>query len=92
MPPGEYEFLITIIIGNKQETVPVTITLTDPCGDAQLTIGDNPFPTTIQTYVLGDPAQTIAYIPSELITSQPSIDCGATIIKFLSWDNTPIEN
>lgn len=86
-PPGVYEFDITVTIGAKQVIVGFTLSLTDPCPGATLTIVNNPFALANIQYVLHESANEFVFDNNSLVSSSTSVDCGPQVLTFLTDTN-----
>jgi hypothetical protein len=80
-PPGIYNFEATVTVGDTEVVAPFTITISDPCAGASLSILNNPFASGLQ-YVLGDAANVFVFDNSVILSGTP-VDCGKVVIEIL---------
>jgi len=89
-PPGEYKFDITGTVGSGSDSVEVTLTITDPCPFATLTLSED-FPN-VTEYFLRDADLTIWWDAINSLTSDVLVDCGAATFEFKNSDDSALDS
>ena len=75
VPPGDYIFEITGIVGSTTKTVQFTLTVLNPCLELPvLVIPGTHF--VDKSYLLGDPESNQVWKYTNLVTDNSYVDCG----------------
>jgi hypothetical protein len=90
LPPGDYVFDIEICIGEVCYTIPFTMTMEDPCVEAQLSITDSPFAAEIN-YDLREVATEIPYDLETIGTKTTPASCDKPSIAFVTAEGEPLD-
>jgi hypothetical protein len=92
-PPGNYDYTITATIGSMSKSVTFTLSLLDPCSQATLSIGVNPFAAGSFTYVLRSQALNLPFDRNTMATSTTTVNCGTPVVSIMtSHGSTQIDN
>jgi hypothetical protein len=82
-PPGNYDFTVTATIGQTSTDVTFTMSLTNPCAQATVSIANDPFEDSY-TYVLRESALQIPFVRTSIGSSSTQVDCGAPVLTFMT--------
>ena len=77
-------FKITGTVGTLSATTTWTMTLTDPCPNAQFSLKSNPFANV--SYTLRNPELSIPWTVDDLVTNLPVWSCGLLTVTFYNDD------
>lgn len=88
-PPGNYQFAITVHVGDAFDTQTLTMVVHEPCAIPQMTILSQP--QSHQYYHLGAPSKTIfEFDLATIVHTAEVVDCGVPSIQFVTSLNMPL--